>query len=531
MNKELEGLKSKIENDKPFYLLKQVICSELKASPLKNILLQTYQLGIPADLLINKDLTAERKELIADYLRKEFLMDKKAARLIVKHWVYLLDIDDYNQSLQNNPELANEFLSESNDTTQSKVRLVGYKDIEVNNEQNEVESKLLSDIFLEGLKKGNLEKVKKAVENGFSIDFKDKGNRDALMIWITKKGYLDILRYLINKGLDITNRFENGKTVLMYVAKTEHLEIFKYLLSLGLSVEHKDDDGKTVLMYATEKGFLPIIKKIINNGADINIGTGGYIKIKDKTYSIGKTALMYSIASHNQEVIEYLLDNNADIFATKNGVIETEDGKIETVGKNIIMYAVEHGDLELVKFLVNKGALLLNIKDEFQNNPLIYAVIKKDLKMIKYLIAKGISINIMNRDNLNPLIYAIKINDLTIVKLLIMEGAILDGELYSTEKGEITSPIHYAIKEGNDEIIKYLLSRAININEQDSDGKTPLMYAIEKQNIKLIKQFISSKVDIEISDNNGNNALWYAGRENNNKIISILENYIKKDYR
>ncbi len=536
MIRELQELKIKINKNAPFYMLKQVICSELKTSPLKNILLQTYELGIPADLLINQDLTDERKNMIVNFLRKEFLMDKNAAILIVKHWIFLLGIDDYNESLQNNPELANEFLGDyGEESTQSKVRLVGYRDIEVNNEisneENEVESKLLSNIFLDGLKKGDLNKVKKAVKRGFSIDFKDKGNRDALMIWITKKGYLDILSYLVEKGLDIKSRFENGRTALMYVAKTEHLEIFNYMVSLGLKVDDKDDSGKRVLMYATEKGFLPVVKKIVSLGADINIGTNGYAKVDDKLYSLGKTALMYSIASKNQEIIEYLLDNGADIFATKNGVRKNKNGEIEAIGKNVIMYAVEHGDLALVKYLVSKGALLLNVKDEYENNSLVYAVIKKDIKMVKYLISKGVSVNKMNKDNLNPLIYAIKVNELNIVKHLVSEGAILDGSFYSDKEGELTKPIHYAIKEGNEDIIKFLLSKAVNINEQDSEGKTPLMYLIEKQNVKLIKQFLAEKPDVEILDNNENDALYYAKNTSNNKIISLLENYIKKDYR
>jgi ankyrin repeat protein len=531
MNKELKELKTKIQKDKPFYLLKKLICSELSNGALKNILLLTYEIGIPADLAINNVLTTQRVTKIINFLNKDYLIDKKVSKKVIDYWKYLLDVGDYEDSLQNNPDLANEFLSDGHDTTQSRIRLVGYKDIEVNNEVNEVESKLLSEIFLEGLKEGNLDKVKKAVEKGFSIDFKDRGNRDALIVWITKKGYLDILSYLINKGIDIWNRFENGQTILMYVVKTEHIEIFDYLISLGANTTDKDDNGKTVLMHAVEVGFLPIIKKIINAKVDINVGTSGYTNIDGVNYSVGKTALMYSIASKKQEVVEYLIEQGADIHSTKNGAEKDEDGNIKYIGKNITMYAVENGNLELVMFLISKGASLLNVRDEFDNNTLIYAVIKKDLKMIKYLLSKGVSINNMNKYHLNPLIYAIKINDINIVKLLVSEGAIIDGDFYKIDDIDIKKPFHYAIEEGVDDIIKYLLSKVVNINDEDQEGKTVLMYAIEKQNIKLIKHLVNLKVDIEKTNQDGNNALWYAMKENNNKIISIIENYIKKDYR
>jgi len=530
MNKELEVLKSHISKDKPFYLLRNIISSKLKVSSLANILLLAYDIGIVADLLINQTMTYERKESLSSYLHKEYFIDKAVAEETIEQWMFLLDIEG-NETLHSKENLASEFLSGEVESTHSKIILVGHRDIELEEDAVELESKVLSKIFLSGLKSGELSKVKEAVEQGFSIDFKDKGNRDALIIWITKKGYLDILSYLINKGIDIWNPFENGRTILMYVVKTEHLDMFEYLLSLGLDINTNDDSGKTVLMYAAERGYLPMIKKVVNAGASVNIGTDGFTKINKKKYSIGKTALMYSIASKNESVINYLLENGADILATKNGARKSKKHGVVQKGKNIVMYAVENGDVSIMSFLVDKGAELLNVKDEFGNTPLIYAVIKKDIKMIKFLIANGVSLNKLNKSNLNPLIYAIKLHELDIVKLLIAEGALLDGDIYVVDDFEIRKPIHYAIKEGDEDIIKHLLSQNADVNAQDEQGRSPLMYSIQKNNLKAIKQLITLKVNIELCDFKGKNALWYAGKENNNKMISILENYIKKDYR
>jgi len=324
MNRELEVLKSKLSKDKPFYLLRNIISSNLKVSSLANILLLTYDIGIAADLLINKNMTPERKESLSIYLNKEYFIDKSMAEETIDNWMYLFDIEN-NDTLHNRENLANEFLSGESQSTHSKIILVGHRDIELEDDTVELESKVLSKIFLTGLKSGDLSKVKEAVENGFSIDFKDKGNRDALIIWITKKGYLEILSYLINKGIDIWNPFEHGRTILMYVVKTEHIDMYDYLLSLGLDVNTNDDSGKTVLMYASERGYLPMVKRVVDSGALINIGTDGFVKINKKKYSVGKTALMYSIASKNEFVISYLLENGADILASKNGVIKSKN--------------------------------------------------------------------------------------------------------------------------------------------------------------------------------------------------------------
>lgn len=58
--------------------------------------------------------------------------------------------------------------------------------------------------------------------------------------------------------------------------------------------------------------------------------------------------------------------------------------------------------------------------------------------------------------------------------------------------------------------MSYLIENGIDINHQDSDGKTPLHYCASLNNYSIAKKILEKKGDISICDNFGNNPLWVA---------------------
>jgi ankyrin repeat protein len=88
-----------------------------------------------------------------------------------------------------------------------------------------------------------------------------------------REGYL--IYYLNESGSDIFYKNENKQTSLMIAAKhNNHIDIIKYLLRKGLDVNAKDTLGKTPLFYALENDMEnkeEIIIELLKNGADKNI--------------------------------------------------------------------------------------------------------------------------------------------------------------------------------------------------------------------------------------------------------------------
>ncbi len=82
---------------------------------------------------------------------------------------------------------------------------------------------------------------------------------------------LDLLRYLIGKGLSPHARGISGFPPIVYVArgdKGEHPEKILLLLQLGADVNATHENGKTALHYAATAGHLKAVSVLLEHGAN-----------------------------------------------------------------------------------------------------------------------------------------------------------------------------------------------------------------------------------------------------------------------
>ena len=108
----------------------------------------------------------------------------------------------------------------------------------------------------------SLEMFKLIVKNGadiFEVDEEGVGLIDEAI----KKGRLDIVRFLIEKGIDPnTTKRKSGFTPLMAAVSYGDEKITKYLLSLGVDTEVKDSFNYTAKDYARMTGYKRLIEVI-----------------------------------------------------------------------------------------------------------------------------------------------------------------------------------------------------------------------------------------------------------------------------
>jgi ankyrin repeat protein len=109
----------------------------------------------------------------------------------------------------------------------------------------------------------------------------------AAMTYAAARGFVEIVRRLLDAGVDPKGRYGNGLTALMWAAGHEDgvgagaaESVVDLLLGRGAPVDAADDRGRTALMTAAELGHAEVVEMLIGRGADRTV--------RDKS---GKTAL------------------------------------------------------------------------------------------------------------------------------------------------------------------------------------------------------------------------------------------------
>ncbi|MGW6661564.1 ankyrin repeat domain-containing protein [Peribacillus sp. NPDC055009] len=115
----------------------------------------------------------------------------------------------------------------------------------------------------------------------------------------TKKGHLEMVEYVINKGIDIDARGGTfDASALNLAAGAGHLEIVKYLIEAGAELD-ESLAKRNPLFGAIYGGHKEVVELLVENGIDISIRyTGESIKNMD--------AYEYAREFGQTEIADYL---------------------------------------------------------------------------------------------------------------------------------------------------------------------------------------------------------------------------------
>jgi uncharacterized protein len=137
----------------------------------------------------------------------------------------------------------------------------------------------------------NVEKVIFLIKSGAFIERIDINHVTALNLAI-QLDRLEIFKLLLNAGANI-----NASTLsnITQFDGTSNIEMLSLVLDVGIDVNIKLEDGETLLMYAARQGTLEIVKQLVELGADIN-----YISRQ------ADFALLEAACQANQDIFDYL---------------------------------------------------------------------------------------------------------------------------------------------------------------------------------------------------------------------------------
>ena len=210
-------------------------------------------------------------------------------------------------------------------------------------------------------RESDVNEVYRLVNEGVDVNIKDNNGLTPLMMVIGAED-MELIKLLISKGADVNAQDDYGTTALMKLAKRkDDVALAELLISHGANVDIKDEEDRTALMIAVEKSNYKLAKLFIAQGANVTL--------KDK---LGRTLLMHG---GSEEFADLLISKGVDINAQ------------DSTGRTVLMWEAWAGHESFVEYLVAKGADL-ELKDKNGLTALTLAITMGERGVAEYLRSK-----------------------------------------------------------------------------------------------------------------------------------------------
>ncbi len=192
----------------------------------------------------------------------------------------------------------------------------------------------------------------------------------------------------------------------------------------------------------------------------------------------GATALHYAMLNSTEEMVECLLQAKANVNA-----------RSET-GETPIMIVTEN-NAACVQLLIKANA---NIRaaDNRGVTALYHAAAKGNYDAFRMLHQAGASLKVVTKSGYTILLSAVKGGNLQILEYL--DSLEIDFNEPSPIDGE--NALHECARNGNAELIQFLLKRKVEVNHRCKLDKTPLMWAVVKGYTDVVKLLVDSGANV-----------------------------------
>ncbi|KAK6748290.1 hypothetical protein RB195_001114 [Necator americanus] len=377
------------------------------------------------------------------------------------------------------------------------------------------------------------------------------------------------------KGIDLNARNVDGMTPLHLASEWSKVSRVDALIKAGAEIDAKSHDAATPLHCAAIGGHQLVVKHLLKYSADVNakmkgdltplhlaahnscrtvvqtlVELGADIEAKDASSRTPLLLAAGSIASNGAFTVEYLVNNNASVdaaddyghtplhWAASKGLEKTVEfllkggadaNRPDNRGRNALHMAVLSRSRATQALLCEANPKIVNHQDSNGFYPLHYAAYKGDDKLCTFLLklmdnivempTSGVQraitpLHLAAMHNmpkpLLPLAEAVK-KKTVIAQKLTRNRLSLDRPLFAIMDARNRIPLHYAMKYGNFEPTKILLSQPgaeLCLTWRDKDEMTPLHLAAANGKNTCIEWVLRnfSKISVNRRDSKGRSA-------------------------
>lgn len=345
--------------------------------------------------------------------------------------------------------------------------------------------------------------VDEKIAEGNDITELNSNAFDGVVYALLEKIDNETVKYLLSKkGNDVNKITHDGRTYMFWAAYADNLEMVKYLFENGAKTDIIDSHGSTVLNFVANSGLknTELYDYIFSIGADVEMKTN---------YNGANALLLISPHLEDFQLVDYFINKGATFTDKDNN------------GNGIFEYAAKGGNINFLKMLTSKNATI-------GNNAMIFATQgarrnKTNLETYKALEKMGAKVNVVDENNTNPLHSIANYSD----DIATFQYFLSKDVDVNHKNNDGRTPFMYAANRNNLEVVTYLFPKVDDINTKDNNGLSALSYAVNRNSINVVNFLLENGADINIKDEKGNSLSYYLINNFNEKNPNTFEEKLK----
>ncbi len=238
------------------------------------------------------------------------------------------------------------------------------------------------------------------IERGASPTLRDGDENTALMLLNTPDA--DIVRFLVEHGVDINAVNEDGDTAFHIAARERLADFVELLLANGADINLKNTRGETPLLLTAQVGDEALYKLFAERGADV-----------DMTDNQGNGVLHAVVAADDEVFLALLLKGKTDV------------NRANHAGDTPLSLAANQGRWSIARILLRNGADP-NVPMRGDTSVGLYVLAHPELELGKLVTAKKVDINFVTASGRTALEKGVSAGDPAQVRVALKMGAGLD---------------------------------------------------------------------------------------------------------